>query len=93
MPRRSSRRVSSSRPPNAVTSQVTEKIVYTIPDKDVVIILYPDNERPVSLHVDYNSKVIGKPVRPPSTPATTMRVEKISPLPYAFVSSCTSSSR
>ena len=39
--------------------QVTEKIVYTIPDKDVVIILYPDNEFSVSLHVDYNSKVIG----------------------------------
>lgn len=39
--------------------QVTEKMVYTIPDKGVAIILYPDDEFTVSLHVDYNSKVVG----------------------------------
>ncbi|MFI3268951.1 MAG: bifunctional UDP-3-O-[3-hydroxymyristoyl] N-acetylglucosamine deacetylase/3-hydroxyacyl-ACP dehydratase [Rikenellaceae bacterium] len=39
--------------------EVTEKKVYTIPDKGVVIILYPDDEFSVSVHVDYNSKVIG----------------------------------
>ena len=38
---------------------VTEKMVYTIPEKGVAIILYPDDEFSVSLHVDYNSKVIG----------------------------------
>ncbi|MBE6196728.1 MAG: bifunctional UDP-3-O-[3-hydroxymyristoyl] N-acetylglucosamine deacetylase/3-hydroxyacyl-ACP dehydratase [Rikenellaceae bacterium] len=39
--------------------RVTEKMVYTIPEKGVAIILYPDDEFSVSLHVDYNSKVIG----------------------------------
>ena len=39
--------------------QVTEKMVYTIPDKGVSIILYPDEEFSASVHVDYNSKVIG----------------------------------
>ncbi len=34
-------------------------MVYTIPEKGVAIILYPDDEFSVSLHVDYNSKVIG----------------------------------
>ena len=38
---------------------VTEKMVYTIPEKGTAIILYPDDEFSVSLHVDYNSKVIG----------------------------------
>lgn len=38
---------------------VTEKMVYTIPEKGVAVILYPDDEFSVSLHVDYNSKVIG----------------------------------
>lgn len=38
---------------------VTEKQVYTIPDKGVAIIIYPDDEYTVSVHVDYNSKVIG----------------------------------
>ena len=38
---------------------ITEKMVYTIPDKGVAIIIYPDDEFSVSLHVDYNSKVIG----------------------------------
>ena len=38
---------------------VTEKMIYTIPEKGVAIILYPDDEFSVSLHVDYNSKVIG----------------------------------
>ena len=37
----------------------TEKQVYTIPDKGVAIIIYPDDEFTVSVHVDYNSKVIG----------------------------------
>ncbi|MBR2352805.1 MAG: bifunctional UDP-3-O-[Alistipes sp.] len=39
--------------------EVTEKQVYTIPEKGVAIILYPDDEFSVSVHVDYNSKVIG----------------------------------
>ena len=39
--------------------QITEKMVYTIPEKGVAIILYPADEFSVSLHVDYNSKVIG----------------------------------
>lgn len=39
--------------------EVTEKMVYTIPEKGVAIILYPDDEFSVSVHVDYNSKVIG----------------------------------
>ncbi len=39
--------------------RVTEKMVYTIPEKGVAIILYPDDEFSVSVHVDYNSKVIG----------------------------------
>ncbi|MFI3281878.1 MAG: bifunctional UDP-3-O-[3-hydroxymyristoyl] N-acetylglucosamine deacetylase/3-hydroxyacyl-ACP dehydratase [Rikenellaceae bacterium] len=39
--------------------QVTEKMVYTVPEKGVAIILYPDDEFSVSVHVDYNSKVIG----------------------------------
>lgn len=38
---------------------VTEKMVYTVPEKGVAIILYPDDEFSVSVHVDYNSKVIG----------------------------------
>ena len=38
-------------------------MVYTIPDKGVSIILYPDEEFSASVHVDYNSKVIGNPVR------------------------------
>ena len=39
--------------------EVTEKQVYTIPDKGVAIIIYPDDEFTVSVHVDYNSKVVG----------------------------------
>lgn len=39
--------------------EVTEKQVYTIPEKGVAIILYPDDDFSVSVHVDYNSKVIG----------------------------------
>ncbi len=39
--------------------QVTEKMVYNIPEKGVAIILYPDEEFSVSVHVDYNSRVIG----------------------------------
>lgn len=38
---------------------VTEKMVYSIPEKGVAVILYPDEEFSVSVHVDYNSKVIG----------------------------------
>ena len=39
--------------------EVTEKMVYTIPEKGVAIIIYPDDEFSVSVHVDYNSKVVG----------------------------------
>lgn len=38
---------------------VTEKMVYSIPEKGVAIILYPDEEFSVSLHVDYNSRIVG----------------------------------
>lgn len=38
---------------------VTEKMAYTIPEKGVAIILYPDDDFSVSVHVDYNSKVVG----------------------------------
>ena len=40
--------------------EVTEKQVYTLPEKGVAIVLYPDDEFSVSVHVDYNSKVVGK---------------------------------
>jgi UDP-3-O-[3-hydroxymyristoyl] N-acetylglucosamine deacetylase/3-hydroxyacyl-[acyl-carrier-protein] dehydratase len=39
--------------------EVTEKQVYTLPEKGVAIVLYPDDEYSVSVHVDYNSKVVG----------------------------------
>ncbi len=39
--------------------EVTEKKIYTIPDKGVAIVIYPDDDFSVSVHVDYNSKVIG----------------------------------
>lgn len=39
--------------------EVREKQVYTIPEKGVAIVMYPDEEFSVSVHVDYNSKVIG----------------------------------
>ena len=39
--------------------EVTEKQVYTIPDKGVAIIIYPDDEFTVSVHIDFNSKVVG----------------------------------
>ncbi|MBR2368076.1 MAG: bifunctional UDP-3-O-[Alistipes sp.] len=39
--------------------EVLEKQVYTLPEKGVAIVLYPDDEFSVSVHVDYNSKVVG----------------------------------
>ena len=39
--------------------EVLEKQVYTLPEKGVAIVLYPDDEYSVSVHVDYNSKVVG----------------------------------
>ena len=39
--------------------QVTEKMVYTIPEKGVALVLNPDEEYSVSVHIDFNSKVIG----------------------------------
>ena len=39
--------------------QVTEKMVYTIPEKGVVLVLNPDDDYSVSVHIDFNSKVIG----------------------------------
>ncbi len=39
--------------------QVTEKMVYSIPEKGVVLVLYPNDEFSASVHIDYNSKVIG----------------------------------
>lgn len=39
--------------------EVAEKQVYTLPEKGVAIVIYPDDEFSVSVHVDYNSKVVG----------------------------------
>ncbi|MFI3328191.1 MAG: bifunctional UDP-3-O-[3-hydroxymyristoyl] N-acetylglucosamine deacetylase/3-hydroxyacyl-ACP dehydratase [Rikenellaceae bacterium] len=39
--------------------EVTEKKIYTVPEKGVAIVIYPDDEYSVSVHVDYNSKVVG----------------------------------
>ena len=39
--------------------EVTEKQAYTIPDKGVAIIIYPDDKFTVSVHIDFNSKVVG----------------------------------
>ena len=39
--------------------EVKEKKIYTIPEKGVAIVIYPDDEFSVSVHVDYNSRVIG----------------------------------
>ena len=39
--------------------EVSEKQVYTLPEKGVAIVIYPDDEFSVSVHVDYNSKVVG----------------------------------
>jgi UDP-3-O-[3-hydroxymyristoyl] N-acetylglucosamine deacetylase/3-hydroxyacyl-[acyl-carrier-protein] dehydratase len=39
--------------------EVREKQVYTIPEKGVAIVLYPDEEFSVSVHIDFNSKVVG----------------------------------
>ena len=39
--------------------EVTEKQDYTLPEKGVAIVIYPDDEFSVSVHVDYNSKVVG----------------------------------
>ncbi len=39
--------------------EVTEKKIYTILEKGVAIVIYPDDEYSVSVHVDYNSKVVG----------------------------------
>ncbi len=68
---------------------VTEKMVYTIPEKGTAIILYPDDEFSVSVHVDYNSKVIGNQYatfEPGDDYAGRFR-------PAARSSSCTNSNR
>ena len=39
--------------------QVSEKVVYEIPEKNVHIEIYPDDQFSVSVHIDYNSKVLG----------------------------------
>ena len=39
--------------------EVTEKQVYTLTEKGIAIVIYPDDEFSVSVHVDYNSKVVG----------------------------------
>lgn len=38
---------------------IREKVTYEIPDKKVSIEIYPDQEFSLSVHVDYNSKVLG----------------------------------
>ncbi len=39
--------------------KVSDKISYKIEDKGVELEIYPDDEFSVSLHIDYNSKVLG----------------------------------
>lgn len=39
--------------------EVSEKTTFSIPEKGVEMIIYPDNEYSVSVHIDYNSKVLG----------------------------------
>lgn len=39
--------------------EVSEKVVYTIPEKGVKIEIYPDDDFSVSVHIDYNSRVLG----------------------------------
>ncbi len=39
--------------------EVSEKTTYSIPDKGVEITIWPDQEYSVSVHIDYNSKVLG----------------------------------
>jgi UDP-3-O-[3-hydroxymyristoyl] N-acetylglucosamine deacetylase/3-hydroxyacyl-[acyl-carrier-protein] dehydratase len=39
--------------------QVTDKIAFSLPDKGVEIELYPDDRFSVSVHIDYNSRVLG----------------------------------
>ena len=46
-------------PADRVYFHITEKTVYSIPERGVEIVAYPDDEFSVSVHVDYNSKVIG----------------------------------
>ncbi len=39
--------------------EVTEKQVYAIPEKGVMLAIYPNEEFSASVHIDFNSKVIG----------------------------------
>ena len=39
--------------------EVTEKQVYAIPEKGVMLAIYPSEEFSASVHIDFNSKVIG----------------------------------
>ncbi|MCC8034866.1 MAG: bifunctional UDP-3-O-[3-hydroxymyristoyl] N-acetylglucosamine deacetylase/3-hydroxyacyl-ACP dehydratase [Rikenellaceae bacterium] len=38
---------------------VREKISYTVPEKNIKIEIFPDDEFSVSVHIDYSSKVLG----------------------------------
>ncbi|MBQ4280028.1 MAG: bifunctional UDP-3-O-[Rikenellaceae bacterium] len=38
---------------------VSEKTSFTIPEKGVSLTIYPDDEFSISVHIDYNSKVLG----------------------------------
>ncbi len=39
--------------------EVTEKTSFSIPEKGVEIVIYPDDEFSVTLNIDYNSRVLG----------------------------------
>ena len=39
--------------------EVTEKQVYAIPEKGVMLAIYPSEEYSASVHIDFNSKIIG----------------------------------
>ena len=46
-------------PADRVYFHITEKTVYSIPERGVEIVAYPDDEFSVNVNVDFNSKIIG----------------------------------
>ncbi len=40
--------------------EITEKTVFSIPEKGVEIVAYPDDELSIAVNVDFNSQVVGK---------------------------------
>ena len=40
--------------------EIREKVTYSLPDRGIEMVIYPDDEFSVSVHIDYNSKVLGQ---------------------------------